>query len=166
MARLKAWRERGTRKRRAPVRSPAERARNTSSAAANRSRSRAAADDVADTSGSSSGSSHAPSTATGAPEPGGTAGSGPPAGGASNLAAVRFYRPSGSAGRHVGPILSLTECAGPLQCAWTKTEGHAASGALCLTCTLARRWPGVAQPRSNACARGVVRQSSERPAPM
>jgi len=65
----------------APGRSPAGRARSTSGAAASRSRSRTAADDVTDTSGSTSGSSYAPSTAVGAPEPGGAAGSGPRAGG-------------------------------------------------------------------------------------
>jgi hypothetical protein len=72
----------------APVRLPAERARNINSAALSRSRSHAAADDVADTSGSDSGSSYAPSTADGAPEPGGAAGTRTHAGRASNHAAV------------------------------------------------------------------------------
>jgi hypothetical protein len=85
----------------APGPSPAARARSTSSTAASGSRSRTAADDVADTSGSTSGSAYAPSSADGAPEPGGAAGDSPRAGGASNLAAVRFYRTSGPAGRHI-----------------------------------------------------------------
>jgi hypothetical protein len=75
------------RKQQAPVPLPAERARIISSAAARRSRSRAAADDAADTSSSAPGSSYAPSTAGGAPEPGGAAGSDPRAGGASHFAA-------------------------------------------------------------------------------
>ena len=78
----------------APVRSPAQRARSTSSAAAGGSRSCTAADDVTDTSGSTSGSSYAPSTAVSAPEPGGAAGSGPRAGGARHVAAMRCCRPS------------------------------------------------------------------------
>jgi len=40
----------------------------------------------------------------------------------------------------------LPERAGPLLCALKNTEGHAASGALCLICTLARRWHDGAQP--------------------
>ena len=139
-----------------------------SGAAASRSRSRTAADNVTDTSGSSSGSSYAPSAADGAPEPGGAAGSGPHAGGARNPAV------NGAAGPPPGLVDGaqaiggsvLPERAGPLLCALTNTEGHAASGALCLICTLARRWHGGAQPRRAARARGVVRRTSERRAPM
>jgi hypothetical protein len=100
MASLKkaAARKSCRRKQQAPVRLPAERARIISSAAASRWRSRAAADDVADTSGSDAGSSYAPSTADGAPEPGGAAGDGPRAGGASKICAVRCCWPSGPGG--------------------------------------------------------------------
>ncbi len=69
------------RKQQALVQLPAERARIISSAEASRSRSRVTADDAADTSSSAPGSSYAPSTADGAPEPGGAAGSDPRAGG-------------------------------------------------------------------------------------
>jgi hypothetical protein len=123
----------------APVRSPGERARNISSAAASRSRSRAAADDVADTSSSDAGSSYAPSIADGAPEPGGAAGSGPRAGGASKLRAVRCCWPSGPGGGDCKLQIVMTERAGPLLCALTNTAWHAASSTLCLICTLARR---------------------------
>ena len=94
MASLKKAAERKSyrRKQRAPVRLPAERACNISSAAASRSRSRGAADDAADTSSSAPGSSYAPRTTDGAPEPGGAAGSDPRAGGARNFA------PCGAAG--------------------------------------------------------------------
>ncbi len=86
-----------------PMRSPAERTRASSAAAASPSCSREAHYNLADTSGSSSGSSYAPSTADGAdvraPEPGGAAGGGLGAGGASHLGAVRCCWPSEHAGR-------------------------------------------------------------------
>jgi hypothetical protein len=152
----------------APGRSPAGRVRSTSGAAASRSRSRTAADNVADTSGSSSGSSYAPSAADGAPEPGGAAGFGPHAGGARNLAVISAAGPPPGlvdGAQAIGGSV-LPERAGPLLCALKNTEGHAASGALCLICTLARRWHDGAQPRRAARARGVVRRTSERRAPM
>ncbi len=87
----------------APGRSPAERARSTSSAAAaSRSRCRTAADNVTDTSGSTSGSSYAPSAAVGAPEPGGAAGFGPRAGGPAILL------PCGAVGPP--PVLEGSKC--------------------------------------------------------
>jgi len=98
MASLRTKRERHIREQRASVQPLAEHTRYISSAAASRSRSRAAADDEADTSCSTSGSSYAPSTADGAPEPGGAAGTGPHAGGASHLV------PCGAA----GPLDTLT----------------------------------------------------------
>jgi hypothetical protein len=91
---------------RTPVRSPTESARNISSAAASRSHSGTAADDVTGTSGSSSGSSYAPSIADRAPEPGGAAGDGPHAGGASHLAAARCCWPSGHRGMRICAVAS------------------------------------------------------------
>ena len=71
-----------------PLRSRAKRAC-VRSAAARRQRSRAAADDVDDMCGSTSGSPYEPSTADGAPEPGGAAGDGPRAGGACCLSLAK-----------------------------------------------------------------------------
>ncbi len=132
-----------------PVRTPAESARDLSIAAASRSHSRMAADDVTDTSGSTSGSPYAPSTADGAPAPGGAASTGPHAGGASNVVPCGAAGPQGMGGGSL-PWSLLPERAGPLR-ALTNVEGHAA-GALCLTWMLARRWHGVAQPRRHARA--------------
>ncbi len=106
MASLKARSERVKRKRQAPMRSPAEAPRNISSAALSRSGSRVADDDVADTSGSASGSSYASSTADGAPEPGGAAGNGPRAGGASQVASERCCWLSGHGGRELWAVAS------------------------------------------------------------
>ena len=87
------------------VQSRAKRACVTS-AAARRPRSRAAADDVDDTSGSTSASSYAPSTADGAPEPGSDAGDGPRAGGASHVATARGCWLSGHGGRELWAVAS------------------------------------------------------------
>ena len=77
----------------APASLPAERA---CDAAAARSHCRMAIGDVANTSGSDD-----CGTTDGASESDGTPGYGPHAGSAINLAALRFYRPSGPAERHI-----------------------------------------------------------------
>ncbi len=146
------------------VQSRAKRACVTS-AAARRPRSRAAADDVDDTSGSTSASSYAPSTADGAPEPGSDAGDGPRAGGASHVATARGCWLSGHGGRELWAVASAAWARQALLRALTNTDGHA-GGALCPTCVLARRWHGIAQPRCAARARGVARRTRERRTPI
>ena len=73
------------------------------------------------------------------------------------LLALRAWRAA-----DLGYSLLLPERAGPVLCALANTEGHAAS-ALCLTCTLERRWHGAAQPRRHARARGVARSTQPTP---
>jgi len=135
-----------------PVRLPAESARNISSAGASHLRSRTAADDVTDMSGSTSGSPYAPSTADGAPEPGGATGTSPRAGGARHLAAVRFCWPSGHGRRLSWAVVSAASARRASAAGLDKYERHASSGARRLTCMLARRWHGAAQPRRHARA--------------
>ncbi len=159
MTSLKKQRERKMRKRRAPVRSPADFTRNISSATASPSRSRAAADDIADTSGSVSGSSYAPN-ADGGPEPGGTAGTGLHAGGASDLGPYGAAGPQGMESGKAGLQSLLPERAGPLLRALTNTEGHAASGAPLshLHAGMQVAWRRVAATRCQCLRSGTTEQ--------
>lgn len=106
----------------APASLPAERA---CDAAAARSHCRMAIGDVASTSGSDD-----CGTTDGASESDGTPGYDRHAGSPIDLAAVRFYRPSGPAGGTFEPSLSMPERARPVLCALTNSEGCAASSTL------------------------------------